>query len=117
MTQRKSTCPREEVADGLSFDLGIFEPAHFVMERRMMIGIKQLAEGGDRGRLAGMMASAAVFQVLTLGQPPVLVGVLLVALVLAIFRGVQDIIERRPLRTKSSAVSSSGPEMITIHDR
>lgn len=29
----------------------IFGPAHFVMQRRMMIGIMQLAEGGDRGRI------------------------------------------------------------------
>ena len=28
----------------------IFEPVHFVMARRMMIGIKQLAEGQDRDR-------------------------------------------------------------------
>lgn len=35
---------------GAAFDRSIFEPAHFVMERRMMIGIKQLAEGSSRGR-------------------------------------------------------------------
>jgi hypothetical protein len=29
----------------------IFEPMHFVMERRTMIGLKQVAEGSDRGRL------------------------------------------------------------------
>jgi len=36
---------------GAAFDLAIFEPAHFVMERRTMIGLKQLAEGGDRFRI------------------------------------------------------------------
>jgi hypothetical protein len=35
---------------GVWFDRSIFEPAHFAMERRMMIGIKQLAEGGSRQR-------------------------------------------------------------------
>jgi hypothetical protein len=34
----------------LTFDRLIFEPAHFVMERRMMLGIKALAEGSERGR-------------------------------------------------------------------
>jgi hypothetical protein len=37
---------------GLAFDRAIFEPAHFVMERRMMTGIGQLAEGGSRHRAA-----------------------------------------------------------------
>jgi hypothetical protein len=37
------------------FDVAIFEPAHFAMERRMMIGIKQLAEGEDRNRVANHM--------------------------------------------------------------
>ena len=37
---------------GVTFDRSIFEPAHFAMERRMMIGIAQLAEGGGRHRLA-----------------------------------------------------------------
>lgn len=37
---------------GVAFDSAIFEPAHFVMERRMMIGISQVAEGSDRQRLA-----------------------------------------------------------------
>jgi hypothetical protein len=36
---------------GVAFDRWFFEPAHFVMERRMMIGIKQLAEEGSRHRL------------------------------------------------------------------
>ena len=35
---------------GAAFDRSIFEPIHFAMERRTLIGIKQLAEGGDRGR-------------------------------------------------------------------
>ncbi len=36
---------------GTAFDRSMFEPIHFMMERRMMIGVKQLAEGGDRDRL------------------------------------------------------------------
>jgi len=96
---------------GLAFDQSIFEPVHFVMERRTMIGIKQLAEGESRQRLlnhvqvvlwtitfglfiaaavqvlrsggrrravAATLVSAAVFQVLTLGQPPLFLGVTLV---------------------------------------
>jgi hypothetical protein len=98
----------------VAFDALVFEPIHFVMERRTMIGLKQLAEGRDRGRalnhlhialwviafgllvaaavsvmrrrrwlraLAGFVAAAAVFQVLTLGQPPLAMGSLLVAAV------------------------------------
>lgn len=101
---------------GVAFDRSIFEPVHFVMERRMMIGVKQLAQGGDRDRvvnhihvvlwtitfglfvaaavmvlrrrqwmrpLAGFVAAAAVFQILTLGQPPVGIGIVLVAAVAA----------------------------------
>jgi hypothetical protein len=37
---------------GSTFDRSMFEPIHFVMERRMMIGIKQLTETGNRGRLS-----------------------------------------------------------------
>ena len=99
---------------GVAFDRSIFEPMHFVMEKRMMIGIKQLAEGDSRQRvlnhvqvvlwfvtfamfvvglasvfvrpawkraLSGTVAAAVVFQVLTLGQPPVDVGILLVLIV------------------------------------
>lgn len=98
---------------GVAFDRAIFEPVHFVMERRMMIGLAQLAEGGDRQRvlnhahvvlwtvtfacmvaaavlvmrrerwhrpLAGFVAAAALFQFLTLVQPPVALGAALVAL-------------------------------------
>lgn len=36
---------------GAAFDHSIFEPAHFVMERRMMRGIEQLAETGQRNRV------------------------------------------------------------------
>lgn len=94
---------------GLAFQYSIFEPMHFAMERRMLIGIKQLAETGTRHRLAnhvqvmlwsitfglffaaavmmlagvrwrralaGLLASAAVFQVLTLLQPPLAIGIL-----------------------------------------
>jgi hypothetical protein len=35
---------------GAAFDGADFEPAHFAMERRMMIGLKQLAERGSRHR-------------------------------------------------------------------
>jgi hypothetical protein len=41
---------------GVAFDRAIFEPVHFVMERRMMIGIRQLAEGGTRRRMANHAA-------------------------------------------------------------
>lgn len=37
---------------GRAFDRAIFEPAHFAMERRMMLGIKALAEGRGRSRTA-----------------------------------------------------------------
>jgi hypothetical protein len=36
---------------GRVFDATIFDPMHYVMERRMMIGIKQLAEGASRERV------------------------------------------------------------------
>jgi hypothetical protein len=98
---------------GRAFNSGIFEPAHFAMERRMMIGIKQLAEGDDRGHwenhlmvglwtivffmfvgsvwrilrspnfargLVSFLISAALFQYLSLGQPPVWVGAILVGI-------------------------------------
>ena len=94
-----------------AFGSAVFEPIHFVMERRMMIGLKQLAEEGTRHRalnnvhialwvitaLMGLFAAyavftrpdwktsalvlaavALVFQVLTFGQPPLMVGMLLV---------------------------------------
>lgn len=97
---------------GLAFDRSIFEPVHFVMERRMMIGLKEDAEGSDRHHLvnhvhvvlwtiafgqiitaivmvmrqrhwaqplAGMIVAAVVFQILTLGQPPIAMGVALLA--------------------------------------
>jgi pimeloyl-ACP methyl ester carboxylesterase len=45
---------RESAAGSMfanAFDRLVFEPMHYVMERRMMIGIKQLADGGSRMRL------------------------------------------------------------------
>ena len=96
---------------GAGFDHAIFEPIHFAMERRTMLGIKALAEGSSRGRvgnhaqvvlwvltfglvIAGVImvlrathwvravmlfaAACALFQVLTLRQPPVLIGAALV---------------------------------------
>jgi hypothetical protein len=98
---------------GTAFDQSIFEPAHFAMERRMLIGLKQLVEGGSRERwkndiqvmlwtivfamvvlsmgiaVAGrrwrrgvlsFLAGAVVFQVLTLRQPDVVIGVALTIL-------------------------------------
>jgi hypothetical protein len=35
---------------GARFDSSTFEPLHFVMERRMMVGLKQLAETGQRSQ-------------------------------------------------------------------
>jgi hypothetical protein len=98
---------------GVAFDRSMFEPMHFAMERRTMIGLKQLAEEGWRDRLAnhwqvllwaitfalflaagvmvlrreywyqplvGFVAAGVLFQVLTLGQPPVAFGATLVGL-------------------------------------
>lgn len=102
---------------GVSFDRGIFEPIHFAMERRMMVGIKALAEGrrpselGDAAQLAtwviafglivaamlgvlfrrswhrallGFVGALVVFQILTLGQPHPVAGLVLLAGVSAI---------------------------------
>ena len=96
---------------GAAFDHAFFEPVHFAMERRMMLGIKDRAEGRTpswrvetlqvilwtatfllfvasivalhRRRawvrpLTAMAASGALFQLLTLRQPPATVGALLV---------------------------------------
>jgi hypothetical protein len=104
---------------GVAFDRSIFDPVHFAMERRTMIGIKQLAEGEDRHRwanhlqvaiwmitfamllvsavqvlrlrewqrpLIGFAGSAIVFQVLTLVQPHVLIGMALVAALALLWR-------------------------------
>ena len=93
------------------FARAVFEPAHYVMERRMLVNLRTLAEGGTtswwnelvdvtlwtltvgilvaalvavarRQRWATALAvavmAAGVFQVLTLLQPPVVVGVALV---------------------------------------
>jgi hypothetical protein len=98
---------------GTTFDRAIFEPVHFVMERRMMVGLKELAETGSRSRrlnhvhialwvitaalgvmaawrvltrplrthpLPGVLAAAISFQILTLAQPSLLLGVPLVAI-------------------------------------
>lgn len=97
---------------GTAFDRSVFEPVHFAMERRMMIGIAGMAEGDppsgladdlqiglwmiafgligvakflvifcDRWQrpLAGFATGLVVFQVLTLGQPHVAIGTVLVA--------------------------------------
>jgi hypothetical protein len=57
------------------FDRLIFEPAHFVMERRMMIGLRQLAEGGSRHRVVNHIQSALW---------TVTLGLMVAALVLAL---------------------------------
>lgn len=108
---------RETSLANATVNRAVFEPAHYVMERRMMLGIKDLAEGRDRGRalnhvqvalwtitfilfvtaavmvfvraswvraLAAFTLAGLIFQVLTLTQPPLLVGVPLVAMLGAI---------------------------------
>ena len=50
---------------GRAFDRAIFSPMHFAMERRMMIGLKEVAESGARARLANH--AQVVLWVLTLG--------------------------------------------------
>lgn len=107
---------------GRAFERGFFEPAHFVMERRMMEGIRGLAEGrlapsraSERAEvlswvglvgvfvwgivavfrrnrwalpLAVTGAAAIGFQILTLVQPPVLAGgVVLAVLAGSLLRG------------------------------
>ena len=93
------------------FARAVFEPAHYVMERRMLLNLRTLAEGGTTSwweelvdvalwtltvgillaalvevarrrrwstALAVAVMAAAVFQVLTLLQPPALIGMVLV---------------------------------------
>ena len=122
---------------GLIFDRAVFSPMHFAMERRMMIGLKDVAETGTRSRLSNhvqvglwtvtlallaiavvlvfarqfwgralavVCATAVLFEFLTLRQPPLALGVLLVGwLVLTLidapepgkFRGVAGILRPR----------------------
>ncbi len=114
---------------GRAFDRGFFEAAHFVMERRMMEGIRTFAEGrpapsraAERTEVlvwAGMVAvlvwgilavlrrerwaaplvvtgAAAIgFQILTLGQPPVFVGGVLLAVLASVL--LQQPSSRRPV--------------------
>ena len=135
---------------GLAFDRSIFEPVHFVMERRMMIGIKQLAEGQDRDRainhlqialwtltfgllivsgaqvllrrewwrpLTGFVGAAGVFQILTLAQPHILVGIALVAGVTGILWRPGDWGIFHPPAKSSPRVASSPAAMSNIaHD-
>jgi hypothetical protein len=42
----------------LVFDRGLFQPAHFAMERRMMLTIKALAEGSDPEELPDLVQAA-----------------------------------------------------------
>ena len=64
---------------GVAFDRGFFEPVHFVMERRMMIGLAELAEAGARARrlnnvhiaywvIVAALALVAAFRVVTRRQ-------------------------------------------------
>jgi hypothetical protein len=119
---------------GVAFDRSFFEPAHFAMERRMMIGIADMVEKGDRGHatnhlqvvlwmitfvlfitatvkllrnerwgrpLAGLLTAGVVFQILTLGQPPIGIGLLLVVLVTAVlWFPLPTARERRPATVK-----------------
>lgn len=92
----------------VGFDWLVFDPIHFAMERRMLLGIQELAETGVRSRrmnhvhlllwtltfamflwavvlvvvrrrwwrpLAGLVASAAVFEMVTLLQPSPIVSI------------------------------------------
>ena len=101
----------EPSAMAAGFARSVFEPAHYVMERRMLVNLRTLAEGGttswgeevvdvalwtltvvillaalfEVGRrrrwhpaLVVAVLAAIVFQVLTLLQPPALVGMVLV---------------------------------------
>jgi hypothetical protein len=112
LVRGRGTSARSLLASG--FDRSIFEPVHFAMERRMMIGLKEIAETGSRHRLrnhahvllwtfsfglmlvaasrvllgrrwkaslGGFVMAAALFQVLTLVQPALWVGVPLTLLV------------------------------------
>ena len=102
---------------GAAFDHLVFEPLHFMMERKMLESIKTLAEGGrtsltwDNAQLltfalafmlmlcsaglvlvrerwsvplAAFIAASAAFQLLTLLQPPPVVGLVLVVTLTAI---------------------------------
>ncbi len=104
---------------GAAFNRGIFEPVHFVMERKMMEGIKARAEGRPISKLADdanvvlwivtfaafitsailalagrqarrrtvtFIAAGALFELLTLVQPSLWVGIpLVIALCLAVW--------------------------------
>ena len=104
---------------GVIFDRLVFEPVHFAMERRTMLGLKELAEGSPRARLmnhlqvvlwtltfglivasaalalrpahggralAALVAGCLLFQVLTLAQPPVVLGALSLAALSGLLR-------------------------------
>ena len=115
----------------MTFDRAVFEPLHFVMERRMMIGLKQVAEGSSRRRsenhaqvvlwtmtfgafllsivtvligprwrlaLGAVAASGALFQILTLAQPPLAVGIILTGCLMAMVK--------RPRRPQQPTVAA-----------
>jgi len=50
LVRGRGTSTRSLVAT--AFDRSVFEPLHYAMERRMMIGLKEIAESGTRHRLA-----------------------------------------------------------------
>jgi hypothetical protein len=126
---------------GRAFDKSIFEPMHFVMERRMMLDLKQVAEGGERDHLANnvhvilwfitfglfvtaitrllrkedwvrssavLLAVAGVFQFLTLGQPPVLIGIVLVAALSLLLWWSDSISRQWALTAEKAAVPKPG---------
>ncbi len=130
--------PIVQTPGNLFLDRVLLEPMHFAMEQRMMIGIKQLSEGGVRDRVAnhvaviywlvvaiiGMMslvsilrdnqwirslcclvASAIVFQILTLVQPQNLISTLLVVGLCIL--GWHPSRVKRPQRSKPIPVSPS----------
>lgn len=123
---------------GIAFNRGIFEPVHFAMERRMMLGLRQLAESGVRSRttnhlqiglwviafgligwsaagvllgrtwlrsLASFVAGCIVFQVLTLAQPGLFIGGILVTGVAALLSpSLPRVSPRAPRRRPAMAV-------------
>ena len=128
---------------GLAFDWLIFDPIHFAMERRMLVGIKELAETGARSRrvnhlhvllwtvtfgmfvwaavlvvvrrdwrrpLAGVIAAAAVFEMLTLMQPSPVVSVpfVIAAGLIVCYRKPREIMNRSTSHRRVEAHGSRG---------
>jgi hypothetical protein len=137
---RGRLAPGRSVA-GRVFDSAIFDPAHFVMERRTMISLAQLAEGSDRHRVANhvhvalwtitfglfvatlvltvrrrrwgwpagsVVGVAAVFQILTLVQPPPVLGAALVTAVAAFTVRVARIARAKDVNSDGEGSVQSG---------